>query len=103
MRRFFIVLFILSLCAVAASLYWRNAMPEAPAPVAMQGGARSIQPNSAGRPSAEAQPYRAERSASGRQDLAVTISIVSSVVSALAALVQTWLTARAMPARRGGE
>ena len=87
MRRIFVVLLLLSLCATAASFYWRNAMPEGPARVAAQGGARSMAPDTASRP-AEVRAPRAERGASGRQDLAVTISIVSSIVSALAAVVR---------------
>ena len=102
MSRFFVVLLILSLCATAASLYWRSTMPEGIARVAAQGGARSMAPYTASRP-AEVRAARSERAASDRQDLAVTISIASSIVSALAALVQTWLTAKAMPGRRVGE
>jgi hypothetical protein len=101
MRRFFVVLFILSLCATGASLYWRSTMPEAPARIAVQGGSRSMAPDAASRPAA-VRPSQAERAPSDRQDLAVTISIVSSVVSALAALVQTWLTAKAIPGRARG-
>jgi hypothetical protein len=110
MRRFFTVLFILSVGATAAALYWRTYLPEGGAPVVRSAPApsatRSARPSAEG-PDASRPPSYApsgEKAASDRQDWALTVSIVSSVISALAALVQTWLTARAMPpARRVGD
>jgi hypothetical protein len=100
MRRLFILLFILSLGATVTTLYWRTYMPEGPATVS----APQQRPRSLGQDSSRL-PSRAPGSgqiASDRQDLAVTISIVSSIISAIAALLQTWLTARALPAKRNG-
>lgn len=101
MRRFFITVFILSLVATAGALYWRTYLPEAAIP--QSASERSIVPGDDGSasPSESVAPeLRSDRSLrdfvkapSERQDLAVTISIVSSVISALAALLQTWLTA----------
>jgi hypothetical protein len=101
MRRFFILLLILSLGATAGVLYWRTYMPEGGAPTvsSRESGpaSRSLgAPDTASRSGAPA----ASPQASGRQDLALTVSIVTSIISALAALAQTWLTARALPARR---
>ena len=95
MRRFFISLFILSLIATAATIYWRTYLPE--------------QTVSAAAPQADSHAFRERgfdagpgggggqltREPSGRQDFAVTISILSSIISAMAAVFQTWLTARA--------
>jgi hypothetical protein len=101
MRRFFIVLFILSLIATAATLYWRTYLPEeiavasAPAPKKSESpdaGDRSIQQ---GGPEARSYIQEAAKEPSERQDYAVTISIISSIISAVAAMLQTWLTARA--------
>ena len=106
MRRFFILLFILSLGATAATFAWRTFLPEGTPSVARTESAPASR--SADR-SLDASPRRSyapggEKAASERQDWAVTISILSSVISALAAVVQTWLTARAMPpAGRMGE
>jgi len=99
MRRFFILLFILSLGATAATFAWRTFLPEGAPMVARTESAPATR--GADR-SPDASPRRAyapggEKAASERQDWAVTISILSSVISALAAVVQTWLTARAMP------
>ena len=111
MRRLFVLLFILSLGATVATIYWRTYMPEGSASAARSERApatRSVGPQGGNRDSASRRAPSAapagESAASGRQDLAVTISIVSSIVSALAALVQTWLTARAIPpVRRMGD
>jgi hypothetical protein len=98
MRRFFIILFVLSLGATAAAFYWRTFMPEAMTVSRERPAAtRSATPSDGSRPPAYAPGAGVRRVASDRQDWAVTISILSSVISALAALVQTWLTARAMP------
>src|SRR5262245_49699438 len=106
MRRFFILLFILSLGATAATFAWRTFLPEG-APTVARTESMPAAPTSRGaRPATDAldgstrQRSHApggEKASSDRQDWAVTISILSSVISALAALVQTWLTARAMP------
>jgi hypothetical protein len=96
MRRLFIILFILSLGATVTTIYWRTYMPEGPAAVsAPQARTRSLGQDSSRSPGSG-------QFASDRQDLAVTISIVSSIVSAIAALLQTWLTARALPGKRDG-
>jgi hypothetical protein len=101
MRRLFILLFILSLGATAAALYWRTVMPEAMMVSRERPAAtRSATPSDGSRPPAYAPGAGVHRVASDRQDWAVTISIASSIISALAALVQTWLTARAMPPMR---
>jgi hypothetical protein len=97
MRRFFIALFILSLFATAAALYWRTYYPEhAAAPAATERSTeRNLSRDGNGTSTSSRSLRDAVRSPSGRQDLAVTISILSSVISALAAVLQTWLTARA--------
>jgi hypothetical protein len=100
MRRLFIILLILSLGATVTTIYWRTYMPEGPAAAsAPQQRTRSLGQDSSRPPSSA--PGSAQV-ASDRQDLAVTISIVSSIVSAIAALLQTWFAARAMPGRRDG-
>jgi hypothetical protein len=105
MRRLFIMLFVLSLGATSAALYWRTFLPESMTasqerPVTTRGAT----PSDRSVPPAYAPGAGTRRVASGRQDWAVTISIASSIISALAALVQTWLTARAMPPmRRAGD
>ena len=94
MRRFFITLFVLSLLATAGTYYWRTYLPEVAAPQSA--------PQTRGYSGDEApSPGPRSRSAEGRQpsdrqDMAVTISILSSVISAIAAVLQTLLTARAI-------
>jgi hypothetical protein len=98
MRRLFILLFILSLTATVGTLYWRTYRPEGPAiAAAPEARTRSLGQDRSRAPSA----YQ-RQAPSDRQDLSVTISIISSIVSAIAALVQTWLTARALPSKRDG-
>jgi hypothetical protein len=92
MRRFFIAVFVLSLIASAAALYWRTYLPETTvvedaAPAAPSGEAR--------RGFSTERSLREFKAPSSRQDLALTISILSSIISAIAALAQTWITARA--------
>ncbi len=104
MRRFFIGVFILSLLATAGAYYWRVYLPEKTVAVAVpqqSPGARAYRrtaPDSS--PEAfspqSAPQVQTFKEPSERQDLAVTISLVSSVISALAALFQTWLTARSV-------
>jgi hypothetical protein len=94
MRRFFMTLFVLSLFATAGTLYWRTYLPEAAAPQsapATRGFSGDRSPNGQNGPVGEASPQPSDR-----QDMAVTISILSSVISAIAAVVQTLLTARAI-------
>lgn len=93
MRRFFMTIFVLSLLATAGTLYWRAYLPEEPAPAGTTRGLNGDQ--APGAPSAGGAPAT-DRTASARQDLAVTISIWSSVISAVAAVLQTLLTARAI-------
>jgi hypothetical protein len=99
MRRFFISLFVISLLATAGTVFWRTYAPEG-LDYRTTSAERSFVPDgSTDRPSARA--YRrepADEKPSERQDLALMLSIASSVISAVAALVQTWLTAR--PPRR---
>lgn len=92
MRRFFIVLFVISTVATAGTLYWRTFLPESAAPAASEPGTRNLERSPYSDGSARSFP----RQPSERQDLAVTISILSSIISAIAALVQTWMTARAL-------
>jgi hypothetical protein len=95
MRRFFIVLFVLSLVATAAALYWRTYLPETAVPAAQE---RSLRPG-AGEDNATGGTRSLREyvsKPSNRQDLAVTISLLSSIISAIAAVAQTWLTARAV-------
>lgn len=94
MRRFFIIVFIVSVAATAAAFYWRTYQPEEAIVAAAPESAdkrsfsrRSISP--------EASPT-VIREPSDRQDLAMMISLVSSVISAIAAIFQTWLTARSI-------
>jgi hypothetical protein len=94
MRRFFITLLVLSLFATAGTLYWRTFLPEVSAPQSAPAtrGLSGEQGPGAGTGSAR----DAARMPSDRQDMAVTISILSSVISAVAAVAQTLLTARAI-------
>ena len=97
MRRFFITLFVLSLIATAGAWYWRTYLPEKTVAETSSKFNRNFQPNSEGQESGspQAQSFRdIAKAPSERQDLAVTISIVSSIISALAAVLQTWLAAR---------
>jgi hypothetical protein len=98
MRRFFMSLLILSLFATVGTLYWRTYLPETPVPAS--GGATRGADSPAPRSPAPAQDGRpgggVSFAPSDRQDMAVTISIVSSIVSAIAAVLQTLLTARAI-------
>ncbi|WP_125461723.1 MULTISPECIES: hypothetical protein [Rhodomicrobium] len=94
MRRFFRFLFVVSIIATAGALYWRTFLPEAGAPTASQPQLRGIEKSPDGTGPAE-RSFRSDAKPSERQDLAVTISILSSIISAVAALAQTWLTARA--------
>jgi hypothetical protein len=99
MRRFFMSLLILSLFATVGTLYWRTYLPETPVPAsggATRGGPDSPAPQSPA-PAQDGRPGGGVSFApSDRQDMAVTISIVSSIVSAIAAVLQTLLTARAI-------
>ena len=94
MRRFFIVLFVLSLLATAAAVYWQTYLPELSVPVLAD---RTRAPGAGG--DQEAPTARSVREfakqPSDRQNMAVMISILSSIISAVAAVAQTWLTARA--------
>lgn len=99
MRKFFVGLLIVSLLALGGTLYWRAYHPEAASAMsaptssgAEPGVARDAQPRMSGRETSM-------QTASSRQDLAVTISILSSIISALAAVLQAWFTRRAMPPR----
>ena len=96
MRRFFIVLFVLSLFATAAAVYWQTYLPEASVPVSAD--RQFSQPEAA--PGQGAAPTTRSvrefaKQPSDRQNMAVMISILSSIISAVAAVAQTWLTARA--------
>ncbi len=95
MRRFFVTLFVVSLIAAGGAYYWRTNFPEGTAFLAKRppsGQMRGLTPGE------KAAPSTLQRAPSERQDLAVTISIVSSLVSALAAVAQAWFTRRAMKA-----
>ena len=95
MRRFFFALFVLSVIATAGAYYWRTYLPEAIATVSDR--SRSIAPGAESESAVpEARSFQLEKVPSDRQDFAVTISIWSSIISALAAIVQTWLTARSI-------
>lgn len=91
MRRFFIALFIISLCAAGGTWYWKTYHPEGTVlatrslPDSRDGARAFRSPNT--------REMMAPRS-SDRQDLAVTVSILSSVVSALAAMAQAWFARR---------
>ena len=95
MRRFFIVLFVLSLLATAAAVYWQTYLPEASVLVSADRTLRA--PGAGGDQEAPAARSAREfaKQPSDRQNMAVTISILSSIISAVAAVAQTWLTARA--------
>lgn len=96
MRRFFIVLFVFSLLATAGTYYWRTYMPEGEViAFAPQAETRSFQERAPGGAPEGSAGRLVLQEPSERQDLAVTISIVSSIISALAAIAQTWITARA--------
>jgi hypothetical protein len=101
MRRFFTVLFILSLIATAGAFYWRTFLPEAKVPVANSTVERSAPEAAPSAGEASRRSFGSEqlrefiKTPSDRQNLALTISILSSIISAVAAVAQTWLTARA--------
>jgi hypothetical protein len=108
MRRFFTVLFVLSVLATAATYYWRVYLPEKSVVVqapAASPGAKSARKFSnddgaeAVSPSLRSSEREFVQEPSQRQDFAMMISIFSSVVSAIAALFQTWLTARSVRSR----
>jgi hypothetical protein len=95
MRRFFVVLFVFSLLATVAAVYWQTYLPELSVPVAVDRQLRA--PGAGGDQAAPKTRSATEltKAPSDRQNMAVTISIVSSIISAVAAVAQTWLTARA--------
>jgi hypothetical protein len=93
MRRFFIAVFVLSLIASAAALYWRTYLPEAT--FAVEDASPAAPSGDATRSLSTERSLREFKAPSSRQDLALTISILSSIISAIAALAQTWITARA--------
>jgi len=99
MRRFFILLFVISLLATGAAVYWRSYHPEASVPVAQSTQPSAPQAGGGGASDGTAPSAQSAsefvKEPSPRQNMALTISIVSSIISALAAIVQTWLTARA--------
>jgi hypothetical protein len=92
MRRFFVSLFIVSLLAVGGTYYWRTYYPEALSAAPVSGQLRSLAPGE------KAHRTVAERAPSDRQDLAMMVSVVSSLVSAAAAVAQAWYARRAMKA-----
>ena len=99
MRRFFFLLFLISLLATGAAVYWASYLPELSVPVAADRAAPSAPGGGAdstarGLPGAQSVREFVKKP-SERQNMAVTISILSSIISAVAAIVQTWLTARA--------
>lgn len=100
MRRFFIAIFVLSLLATAGAWYWRTYLPEASVASREAPATRGLNgdqaPGGAGGGGGSGTMGGEDRTASARQDLAVTISIWSSVISAIAAVLQTLLTARAI-------
>jgi hypothetical protein len=83
MRRFFVALFIISLCAAGGTWYWKTYYPEG-ARVAFDDApaARGVERSFRSPSTREMMQPRP----SNRQDLAVTVSILSSLVSALAAV-----------------
>ena len=91
MRRFFVSLFIVSLLAAGGTYYWRTQHPEGTVVAPMSGDARALS-------SREKARTKAEKAPSERQDTAMMISVVSSVISALAAILQAWFTRRAIRA-----
>ncbi len=99
MRRFFIGLFIISLCAAGGTWYWKTYYPEVSATAAT----RSLQNNSDDVSTFSSPSVREmmEPRSSSRQDTAMMISILSSVISALAAVAQAWFARRgALPPPR---
>ena len=94
MRRFFVALFIVSLLAAGGTYYWRTHYPEGArlATETVAGGARALNSGE------KAARTKAEKAPSERQDMAMTISLVSSLISAFAAVAQAWFTRRAMKA-----
>lgn len=93
MRRFFIGLFIVSLLAAGGAYYWRTYHPES---VAARAPSMETGPSmrTLGR---EKSSLTAEKAPSERQDWAMMISVASSIISALGAVMQVWLTHRAIP------
>jgi hypothetical protein len=99
MRRFLISLFVLSIIATAGVYYWRTYLPEAsvqaPASETAPGDAATDRATRSLPKSFGTETTRTFKAPSERQDLAMMISILSSVISAVAAVAQTLLTARA--------
>ncbi|MBX2805629.1 MAG: hypothetical protein KTR19_06635 [Hyphomicrobiales bacterium] len=103
MRRFFSVLFLVSIMATGAAYYWRTYQPEqtvaASAPAAEDSAETSAQRRGFGTRSLSPENVTVVREPSDRQDMAMMISLISSVISALAAVFQTWMTARSVRSR----
>jgi hypothetical protein len=104
MRRFLVVWLVLSLAAtgIFGYLYLQRASgPAVEAPVSLSAppsrgvGEDRFATRGLGAPGGSQTPPAALQG----ENLALTISIASSIVSALAAIMQTWLTHRAMRGR----
>ncbi len=96
MRGFFLTLTILSLLATGGIFAWRTFAPEG-APTISSAPAPSSAPIRDGvRQSREDRraARQERRQASQRQDWAMIASVASSIVSALAALLQAWFGSR---------
>ena len=110
MRRFFTMLFIISILGVGAAYYWRTYQPEKTVVLSESGDEgedsaiptqkRSFSPRSRAPEAYSPQSTPVlTKEPSDRQDLAMMISLVASVISALAAVFQTWITARSVQGR----
>jgi hypothetical protein len=101
MRKFFVGLFIVSLLAVGGTYYWRTYHPESNSAEELRIAASRSPQKSLARDKAEEAIRNASAQVdvpSQRQDWAMIISVVSSIVSALGAMAQVWLTHRGLKA-----
>jgi|GEM_PF-4522363 len=99
MRKIVMTWFVISILVTGGLFAYTQFLKHGAAPkaaMAPEVRMRSINPQdkSLGAPAAEATPAHS----SNTEQLALTISIASSIISAAAALMQTWLTHRSLKA-----
>lgn len=97
MRRLILIWFVGSLIVTSGLFAYTKLRAPSEAPFGPQVATRSVEANK----SDQAKPREVSGSSSDRtEQFALTISIASSIISAVAALMQTWLTHRAFKAGR---
>lgn len=98
MRNFFIGLLIMSLLAVGGAYYWRVYYPESRQELVVTATRKvEIENGDQNRSYMKAAPEE-QKAPSERQDWAMIISVASSIISALGAAAQVWLTHRGLRA-----